>query len=461
MRIRLHPLCEYFIILKSRLLRMLFIRLSLLILFVLMVLFTEEAFSQTNNENKAVLNLGLDGSWDDQFVSNGSVIFDSSTSKFKMWYNGGDGEWSGSIGYATSPDSINWHKDENNPVLEVGLSGTWDDYFIATPSVILDDTTYHMWYAGVSDQSISHINIGYAVSSDGINWQKDENNPVLEVGPADSWEETWVYFPYVIYDGLAFHMWYTGTEGNSFSGWAERIGYATSPDGISWTKDANNPVLDLGSTGSWDDALLASCSIFFDDTTFNMWYTGGDGSENFKIGYATSPDGIIWSKYANNPVLSGGSSGSWDRPRVQDPRVIFIDSTYYMWYSGGGFFTWQIGYATSPDGVSWTKYGPPVLTDINDDIRGEIPIIHILSQNYPNPFNPSTTISYTVPRSGFVSLRVYDVLGRELQILVNEEQKAGDHSIHFNARDLAGGIYFYTLQAGSDFMQTRKMLLMR
>ncbi len=248
-------------------------------IFILLVLFIASTFTasvaQTDWEksDNPVLDKGPSEAWDDQFIGNGSVIYDSSTSTFKMWYHGGDGDWSGSIGYATSPNGINWRKYESNPVLDVGLSGAWDDYFIGTSSVIVIDSIYHMWYAGVSDPSISQIQIGYAISSDGIIWQKDENNPVLEVGPADSWEETWVYFPYVIYDGLAFHMWYTGTEGNSltFSGWAERIGYATSPDGISWTKDANNPVLDLGSTGSWDDALLASCSIFFDDTTFNMW----------------------------------------------------------------------------------------------------------------------------------------------------------------------------------------------
>ena len=84
-----------------------------------------------------------------------------------------------------------------------------------------------------------------------------------------------------------------------------------------------------------------------------------------------------------------------------------------------------------------------------------------LFQNYPNPFNPSTRISYSLPNSGFVSLTVHDILGREIETLVSEFQEAGIYAAHFDASKFASGIYFYKLQAGSGLLETKKMLFLR
>jgi hypothetical protein len=83
-----------------------------------------------------------------------------------------------------------------------------------------------------------------------------------------------------------------------------------------------------------------------------------------------------------------------------------------------------------------------------------------LSQNYPNPFNPSTSISYTLAADQFVSLKVYDVLGREVATLVNQVMNAGSHKVSFNASSLSTGLYFYTINAG-DFTSTKKMMLIK
>jgi len=84
----------------------------------------------------------------------------------------------------------------------------------------------------------------------------------------------------------------------------------------------------------------------------------------------------------------------------------------------------------------------------------------MLFPNYPNPFNPTTTISYSLPRNGFVQLNVHDLLGREVASLVNEEQAMGNYKVEFNASSLTSGIYFYRLQSGS-FVESRKMVLLR
>jgi hypothetical protein len=81
-------------------------------------------------------------------------------------------------------------------------------------------------------------------------------------------------------------------------------------------------------------------------------------------------------------------------------------------------------------------------------------------QNYPNPFNPSTTISYNLLGKNFVTLKVYDVLGKEISTLVNEKKPAGTYGINFNTVGLGSGVYFYQLKA-ENFMETKKMILMK
>ncbi len=83
-----------------------------------------------------------------------------------------------------------------------------------------------------------------------------------------------------------------------------------------------------------------------------------------------------------------------------------------------------------------------------------------LLQNYPNPFNPSTKIKYSIPNSGYVTLKVFNLLGQEVAALVNKEQNAGEYATEFNASNLASGIYFYRIQSGN-YSLTRKMILLK
>jgi plastocyanin len=83
-----------------------------------------------------------------------------------------------------------------------------------------------------------------------------------------------------------------------------------------------------------------------------------------------------------------------------------------------------------------------------------------LEQNYPNPFNPSTRINYSLPGASFINLKVYDILGNEVAVLVDEEKQVGSYQIEFNASDLTGGVYFYQLKTNS-FVETKKMILMK
>lgn len=97
-------------------------------------------------------------------------------------------------------------------------------------------------------------------------------------------------------------------------------------------------------------------------------------------------------------------------------------------------------------------------TSVNDD---EITVKDFeLKQNYPNPFNPSTKISFLIPASGFVNLKVFNVLGNEVALLLNEQLFAGEHTVPFNAAGLSSGVYFYALTVNG-FTKTKEMVLLK
>jgi predicted GH43/DUF377 family glycosyl hydrolase len=418
---------------------------------VMLFLFSNSTAAQTNwtkDANNPVLNVGSPGTWDSWRVNHHDVYSDGDT--LKMWYTGETAppQRHFLIGLATSTDGgITWAKDTSNPVLTPD-PGAWDSHEVGMPVVIFDDSIYKMWYGGFDVNW--KVRIGYATSSDGITWAKDTSNPVLNLGPNWSWEEMAVVPNSVIFDGTIYKMWYAGFTDS----WTIRIGLATSSDGINWDKDTSNPVLPLGELGEWDDEQVYTADVRFDGTMYQMWYMGYDGI-TYRIGYASSSDGIKWHKYNSNPVLNLGPSGLWDDRGVAHPRVIFDGTTYHMWYAGDDSQNLRIGYATAP------------VTSISDEDYVS-PVDFLLVQNYPNPFNPITTIKYQIPEFSFVTLKVYDVLGSEFAILVNEEKPVGSYEVNFNAASLPSGIYFYKLQAGTlstssgqGFVETKKMVLMK
>ena len=93
-------------------------------------------------------------------------------------------------------------------------------------------------------------------------------------------------------------------------------------------------------------------------------------------------------------------------------------------------------------------------------VSGQVPATYSLMQNLPNPFNPSTKINFDIPKSSFVTLKVYDVTGRMVGNLVSQNIPAGKYEYEWNANNMPSGIYFYTLRAG-DFRQTKKMVLLK
>jgi hypothetical protein len=95
-----------------------------------------------------------------------------------------------------------------------------------------------------------------------------------------------------------------------------------------------------------------------------------------------------------------------------------------------------------------------------DELYGWMPQTFSLSQNYPNPFNPATTIKYQIPELSFVTIKVYDVIGNEIETLVNEEKPEGTYEITWNAERLSSGVYFYQLST-EKFADAKKMIILK
>ena len=138
----------------------------------------------------------------------------------------------------------------------------------------------------------------------------------------------------------------------------------------------------------------------------------------------------------------------------------------YVVYGGGKYlvFTTRVRFGVAPDsGIYFTDgdvYGVAISPVTNVTSLGENPTQFRLEQNYPNPFNPSTTIRFSLPSQTYVTLKVFDILGREVTTLVDGELNLGEHSVVYNVEDLPSGVYYYRLQAGN-FAQQKKMMIIK
>jgi len=332
----------------------------------------------TYNETEIILKPSLGSDWDTVHTGySPSILKEDDT--YKMWYSGKSNVFY--IGYATSSDGISWTRNVGNNcsgttgdgcVLSRGITNSWDDGEVYSSSVLWDEDAmvYKMWYQG-SDGSRSRL--GYATSSDGINWLKYDNvsSPacgfsealddgcVFNFGSANTWDDYHVGYPRVIrVSSSSYIMYYAGNDGSLW-----RIGYATSTDGINWTRNPGNLcasttgvgcIINIGSSGSSDDNGILPSNVIFEGGIYKIWYSGNDG-DKWEIFYAYSSDGINFSKYSASPVLSVSTDNlSPDLRNVFLPVILFEDSEYKMWYTGSNSNHF-LSYASSNDGINWNK----------------------------------------------------------------------------------------------------------
>jgi hypothetical protein len=192
--------------------------------------------------------------------------------------------------------------------------------------------------------------------------------------------------------------------------------------------------------------------IFLSTDNGSSWNGVNNGLTNLAVtSLAISGNNIFagtGSRWGGGIFLSTDNGSSWNAVNngLTDLYVLSLA------ISGNNIFA-----GTSSSGVWRRPLSEMTAVESNKD---NLATEFALEQNYPNPFNPSTKIKYSIPQSSNVVIKVFDILGNEIETLVNEEKPAGTYEITWNATNLPSGVYFYQLKAG-DFVQTNKMILLK
>lgn len=270
------------------------------------------------------------------------------------------------------------------------------------------------------------------------------------------------------------------TFGNTPNNWGPEMTFIV--DSI-YIYTGGNLLIELRHTGFSGtsrslDALTTSTSGY--GTLFRAcWgsgYTANSGSQgNFSIVRITADDPIpveltsfTASVYGNNVILQWTTATELNNSGFEVERRT-KDTNYETlgFVAGSGTTTEQRSYIFNdvkvPDGkyiyrLKQIDFSGQFNFSYEIEVEVITPAVYALEQNYPNPFNPSTTINYSIAEASVVKIAIYNLLGQEVALPVNEFQEAGAHSITFNASDLTSGAYFYTIET-PQFKQTRKMLL--
>jgi len=203
--------------------------------------------------------------------------------------------------------------------------------------------------------------------------------------------------------------------------------------------------------------------------TWNTTFNSSDNLRDVAMAVTVDNDNNIYTTGLSHDMITQGVCNTlkynpdgellwqyrYDAPHsiFENPYFIFLDDSNNIFIAGD--------VADSTNG--WNFFALKISQKLGTNIEqyeSSLPIEYYLSQNYPNPFNPSTIINYSIPKQSNITIKIYDVLGREVTTLVNEVKNPGNYSVEFNAGKLSSGVYIYTLQTSGNII-SKKMLLMK
>jgi photosystem II stability/assembly factor-like uncharacterized protein len=273
----------------------------------------------------------------------------------------------------------------------------------------------------------------------------------------------------------------------------------TVDGGNTWARIPTEPA-DEGSEAGWSNSFqILGTNIWFGTNNTRVYRSTNLGSS---WTFSVTPGTLhTYGIHFNNSMegVAGGNAGVYTTDGGATYTSILVPGVGYIsGITGGNNDIWLVRSAnihrSSDNGQTWI--GPPVYTgtgallDIDTkitvnkcsvgwaigasgqivrlgdfidnihNIENEIPSSYLLKQNFPNPFNPTTNIYFAIPQSGLVTLKIFDIAGREISTLVNEVRAAGSYIVDFNASDLSSGAYFYRIESGN-FVDSKKMMLIK
>ena len=406
-----------------------------------------------------------------------------------------------------------WHKHPNNPVI---LDAPFAVVGMSDPTLYFDGSIYHLWISGggfVPDNPTPSVRTGYYTSTNFLNWIPALDNPVLREDPPGTWDSGHIETPHVLKDDLMFRLYYCATPDSAPDDPETlQFGLATSPDGSSWTRHTDNPLLNRGNPEDWDGRWIESPCVLKLDNQYFMWYNGIDMGWRIHIGLATSEDGIHWTKHAENPVLSPDPEIEWRSIAMYAPQVRKIEGRFLMLYTGlklgettYDFQNMKTGLAVSQDGIHWETSGTSVLegtadawdapgpftldwiedgdslrlfytsdglgTAVSSKIPAGIldrpcqgPEEFVTLSAYPNPFNSQTCIVCQLNEPALIHLDIIDLRGRNVRTFRLGPRAAGNFRVFWNGfsedgESCGNGLYILRLTAGEKLVTQRIVLL--
>jgi predicted GH43/DUF377 family glycosyl hydrolase len=234
-----------------------------------------------------------------------------------------------------------WKDYPANPIITAG-SASYETGGIMQPTILYENGTYKMWFSSLGNNGVCVVS--YATSSDGLTWTR-YSTPVLTPGTGNAWDNSSTAIGPVIKVDDTYRMYYNGWSSRN-GNWS--IGLATSTDGITWTKYPQ-PV--LSSTASGTEYQIGANDIVKINNKYYLYYGVINIGASYGICVAISDDGITWTRYSGNPIFT--PTQTWEEGGVSNNSIISDGSSLKMVYmnnTGSGF-----GFATSTDGLSWTK----------------------------------------------------------------------------------------------------------
>ena len=256
----------------------------------------------------------------------------------------------------TAETAAGWQKLETNPALGGDLGTCFD------VSVLKDGDKFRMWFSWRPKAAVALVE-----SDDGVQWSE----PVIVLPPnrKTDWEER-INRPVVLKrDGL-YHMWYTAQIQDR--SW---IGYATSPDGLRWTRHPSNPIFRPDPESAWEKHKVTACQVVREGRWYVMFYTGFADEHTAQIGIARSRNGITgWQRHPDNPIIRARvNRDDWDYDACYKPYAIFHEGQWMLWYNGRKGGLEQIGLATHPGRELWPPPDPAPTSRLDSpSISGQI-----------------------------------------------------------------------------------------